>query len=136
MGTRHITPLTPRQEVLSPPTTIKALWVGTCGIEIIYPSIVDIFECFRANKLYFATAIYFVVVHGRYAPGCLLPMHRPINGDAARHQQFFRQFFCVQFTFHFDALTISKIGNYPTRLTDLLDLPFDFTSTDHIRPRL
>jgi len=105
--------------------TVKALSVGARGIEIIYPSIVGISERFRANKPYFATTIYLAVVHGRYAPGCLLPMHRPINGDAAQHQQFFRQFFCVQFTFHFDALTTSKIENYPTRLTDLHDLPFD-----------
>jgi len=63
---------------------------------------------------YFPTTIYLVVVHSQYSPGCLLPMHRPTNGDAAGHRQFFR----VQFTFHFDALTISKIGNYPTRLTD------------------
>jgi len=56
-------------------------------------------------------------------------MHRPTNGDAARH----RQFFCMQLTFNFDTLTISKIGNYPTCLTDL---PFYFISTNHIRPRL
>jgi len=87
---------------------------------------------FRANKPYFPRTIYLVVVHGQYGPGCLLPMHRPTNGDATRHRQFFR----VQFTFHFNALTISKIGNYPKRLTNLCDLPFYFTSTNHIRPRL
>jgi len=75
---------------------------------------------FCANKPYFPTTIHLVAVHGQYAPGCLLPMHGPTNGDAARHQQFFH----VQFTFHFDALTILKIGNYPTHLTDLRNSPF------------
>ena len=76
---------------------------------------------FCANKLYFPTTIYLVVVHGQYAPGCLLPMHRPTKGDATGHRQFFR----VQFTLR---LTISQNGYYPTRLTDLRDSPFYSTS--------
>jgi len=61
---------------------------------------------FRTNKPYFPTTIYLVVVHSQYVPGCLLPMHGPTNGDAAWRQQFFQQFFRVQFTFHFDMLEI------------------------------
>jgi len=49
-----------------------------------------------------------IVVHEERCqcePGCLLPVLT--TGEVARH----RQFFCTQFTFYFDTLTISKLSH-------------------------
>jgi len=89
-----------------------------------------LYRTFKA--LYKYCVIIIIIIINYYYIIIIINYYWPTNNDAARHRHFFR----VQFRLHFDALTISKIGNYPTLLTDLRDSPFYFISTNHIRPRL